>query len=222
MNDIFSIQSIFEDHANPSIAAGQKAYMKNRFEFYGIQSAKRRDLQRPFLRKENLPEKWEAFQLIREMWAAPQRELQYFGMDVIAKYHHQWDQEDISFLEYLITHKSWWDTVDFLAANSVGTYLTKYPEARGYLIESWLDSGNIWLQRTCLIYQLKYKEKLDTEELESTIQRMNGSKEFFINKAIGWILREYSKTDPEWIVDFVDRVQLHPLSKREAMKWIGN
>lgn len=221
MYDITSIISVFDDHANPSIAAGQKAYMKNKFEFYGIQSVKRRDLQRPFLRKENLPEKWAAFQLIREMWAAPQRELQYFGMDLIAKYHHQWDQEDIGFLEYLITHKSWWDTVDFLAANSVGTYLQKYPKARGYQIASWLESGNMWLQRTCLLYQLKYKEKLDTEELESTIQRLNGRKEFFINKAIGWILREYSKTDPEWVVDFVDRAQLHSLSKREAMKWIG-
>lgn len=218
MHDIDHIISIFVRHANQELARGMKAYMKERFEFYGIQAVKRRELQRPFLIKTNLPDKWEAFDLMQKMWAEPQREIQYFGLDLIARYGRELEKEDIGFLEYLLTHKSWWDTVDFLAANPVGVYLKKFPEARNYMVESWLDSGNMWLQRTCLIYQLKYKEELNTVELESTIGRLNGGKEFFINKAIGWILREYSKTDPEWVVSYVDRVELHPLSRREALK----
>ncbi len=206
--------------ANSEIAEGQKAYMKHKFEFFGIQAPKRREIQRPFLRKEYLPDKADALLLIRQLWNEPQRELQYFGMDMIFKYQRELEKEDIEFLEFLITHKSWWDTVDFLAAHPVGAYLKKFPEARGYLVDSWLDSGNMWLQRTCLIYQLKYKEELDTVELESTIERLNGGKEFFINKAIGWILREYSKTDPEWVISYVNRVELHPMSRREAMKRI--
>lgn len=220
MHDIDHIKSIFARHANEEIADGMKAYMKERFEFYGIQAVKRRELQRPFLIKTNLPDKWEAFDLVQKMWEQPQRELQYFGIDLIFKYQRELEKEDIGFLEYLLTHKSWWDTVDFLAANPVGAYLKIFPEARRYLVESWLDSGNIWLQRTCLIYQLKYQDELDNREMEATIGRLNGGKEFFINKAIGWILREYSKTDPDWVTEYVNRVELHPLSRREAMKVI--
>lgn len=220
MYDIDQIQALFTRNADLANAAGMKAYMKNRFEFYGIQSVKRRELQRPFLLKASLPEKWEAFELIREFWELPQRELQYFGLDMIARYQKQLEKEDVGFLEYLLTHKSWWDTVDALAVNAVGTYLTLFPDTRSYLVESWLDSGNLWLQRTCLLYQLKYKENLDTDHLEYIIGRLNGGNEFFINKAIGWILREFGKTNPEWVRDFVDRVSLHPLSRREAMRII--
>ena len=220
MLDVNQIQILFARHANPEIAASQKAYMKHRFDFYGIQSVKRRELQKPFLAKSNLPEKWEAFELIRQFWDLPQREMQYFGLDLISRYHTQLERDDMGFLEYLLTQKSWWDTVDLLAVHSVGTYFQKFPENKEDLLEGWLDSENIWLQRSCLLYQLKYKDKLNTAELEKTIERLNGSKEFFINKAIGWILREHSKTDPDWVRAYVERVELHPLSRREALKRI--
>lgn len=220
MHDVNQIQILFARHANPEIAAGQKAYMKHRFDFFGIQSVKRRELQKSFFEKSGLPEKWEAFELIRELWEWPQREMQYFGLDMITRYHKQLEKDDMGFLEYLLTHKSWWDTVDLLATHSIGAYFQKFPEDKKDLLEGWLDSGNIWLQRSCLLYQLKYKEELNTGELEKTIGRLKGSKAFFINKAIGWILREHSKTDPNWVRAYVERVELHPLSRREALKRI--
>lgn len=219
--DVNDVHSLFLEHANPRIARGQKAYMKNKFEFYGIQSVKRRELQQPFLVKKWLPAKAEAFQLIRDLWAAPQREMQYFALDLIFRYHDQWDVDDAMFLEFLITEKSWWDTVDFLAVNSVGTYLKKFPDERDALIEKWLSSGNIWLQRSCLLFQLKYKAELDVPLMASVIERLKGSREYFINKAIGWILREYSKTNPEWVDSYIRQSDLHPLSRREGMKWIN-
>jgi len=215
------IITLFARHANDQIAIGQKADMKNRFEFFGIKAPERRAIQRPLLLKNNLPVKGEAFYLIRELWEEPQRELHYLAMELLVKYQKQFDKRDIQILEYLITHKSWWDTVDFLAANPVGFYMKKFPAERDRLIEKWLNSGNLWLQRTRLLYQLKYKSELDVEKLDEIVNRLKGTKEFFINKAIGWILREYSKTDPEWVIDYVKKIPLHPLTRREALKVIN-
>ena len=86
---------------------------------------------------------------------------------------------------------------------------------------SYIDSENIWLQRTALLFQLKYKEKTDRELLEKTINRLKNTGEFFIDKAIGWILREYSKTNSGWVADLVERVELSKLSKKEALKIIN-
>ncbi|HLT93622.1 MAG TPA: DNA alkylation repair protein [Membranihabitans sp.] len=219
--EIHDVHRVFSEYTNAEIASGQKAYMKGKFDFYGIQSVRRRELQRPFLMKNWLPEKSVAWGIIRDAWEAPQREMQYFAMDLMARYHSKLEKQDLEFLEELITKKSWWDTVDFLASHSVGIYMTKFPKVRDIYVERWLESGNIWLQRTCLIFQLKYQEDLDNQLLEEIIDRLEGSKEFFINKAIGWILREYSKTNPEWVVNFVERIPLHALSKREALRRIG-
>lgn len=215
------ILALFARHANTRIAIGQKAYMKNKFEFFGIKTPERRELQRPILQKTVLPDKKVAFELIRQLWDEPQRELQYLSMELLYKYRDQFKKSDIDLVEYLLTRKSWWDTVDFLAANIVGSYLRKFPEDRDDLVNKWLHSENIWLQRTCILYQLKYKEELDTRKLEEIIHRLHGTKEFFINKAIGWILREYSKTNPGWVVGYVNNNPLHSLSKREALKVVN-
>src|SRR5690606_22250023 len=177
----------------------QKAYMKNKFEFFGIKTPERRKLQHPILQREALPDKMRAFELIRQLWDEPQREFQYLAMELLYKYRNQFEKPDIDLTQHLLIHKSWWDTVDFLAANIVGSYLRKFPEEREDLVNKWLNSDNIWLQRTCLLFQLKYKDELDTRKLEEIIHRLHGTKEFFINKAIGWILREYSKTNPGWV-----------------------
>lgn len=121
----------------------------------------------------------------------------------------------------MVTHKSWWDTVDFIAAKLMGEYFTKFPEQRAIYVKKWIDSNNIWLQRCALLFQLKYKENLDTALLGAVINSLLGSKEFFINKAIGWILREYSKTNPNWVMEFANKTALGNLSKKEALRWIG-
>jgi 3-methyladenine DNA glycosylase AlkD len=108
--------------------------------------------------------------------------------------------------------------VDFLAPQIRGPYFLKFPEDRDVWIQRWMDSGNFWLQRFCLIFSLGYKGKTDTMLLAKNIQALSSSKEFFIQKAIGWALRQYARTDPEWVMDFVGNNALAPLSKREALK----
>lgn len=208
----------FEANSNPQIAAGQKAYMRNQFEFYGIKSPKRREIQRPFLVKSYLPPKDELEQIVKTLWQKPQREYQFFAQELVSKYARRFDKNDIALLEYMVTNKSWWDTVDFIAVKLIGPYFDQYPGQLDIYLKKWLASNNIWLQRCCLLYQLKSKDKMGTKRLEHMIQKLLGSEEFFINKAIGWVLREYSRTSPKWVKDFVANNDLAGLSRREALR----
>jgi len=181
----------------------------------------RREIQKPFLDKAHLPSKEEMLQIVIECWKKPQREFHYFGQELAIKYVKQYEVSDLQFLEYLITHKSWWDTIDHIATKLVKPYFKKFPEQRNATVDKWLASGNMWLQRSSILFMLKDKEHTDLDYLEYVINSLLGSKEFFINKAIGWILRDYSRIDEDWVIDFVERTELEPLSKREALRLIG-
>lgn len=215
---IQTLISEFERERNPENAAQQKAYMRNQFEFIGLTATQRRALSKPFLAKDHLPTKAKAFQISRELWTQDEREYQLFSMDLLLKYNRKLDREDLAHLEHFITHKSWWDTVDMLAYKLVGAYMLKFPEAQKPKVDQWLASDNLWLQRTAILFQLQYKEQLDTELLTHAIHAMLGSKEFFINKAIGWVLRQYSRTHPEWVKEFVAQTELHALSRKEDLR----
>ena len=208
----------FEKNINAKVASEQKAYMRNQFEYYGLKATKRREIQKPFLAKHNLPIKSELNTIVKILWEKPQRDYQYFSQELAFKYVKQLEQKDIKLFEYMVTHKSWWDTVDFIAAKLMGAYFEIYPKQKDKYVQKWIKSNNIWLQRSALLFQLKYKKDLDTELLSSTISALLGSKEFFINKAIGWVLREFSRTNPKWVLEFVKKTELNTLSKREALR----
>jgi 3-methyladenine DNA glycosylase AlkD len=213
-----TLETEFKNNANPAIAQGQKAYLRNQFEFWGLTSTARRELQKPFFVKAYLPLKNELHNLVKTLWLKSQREYQYFAQELAFKYIKQLEKEDIALFEFMVTHKSWWDTVDFIANTLMGAYFKKYPDQREVYVQKWLLSGNIWLQRSAVLFQLKYKQELDKELLASTIIALLPSKEFFINKAIGWVLREYSRTNPAWVLEFVNATELQPLSRREALR----
>ncbi|RFC54132.1 DNA alkylation repair protein [Brumimicrobium aurantiacum] len=214
------IISVFENERNAEIAKQQSAYMKNRFEYFGLKTPFRRDLQKPFLLKENLPTKAEAFDFVQQLWNEPQRELHYFAQELLAKYMKKLAKEDLKLIEWLIVRNSWWDTIDFIATKSLAYYFKQYPEEINPAVDRWLKSENIWLQRSALLFQLKYKKDTDLELLEEIILKLNHSKEFFIKKAIGWVLRENSRMNEKWVIDFVAKHELQPLSKKEALRLI--
>ncbi len=217
---IKTLEAGFERNANAQIAKEQKAYMKNHFEFYGVKSVKRREIQKPFLVKQYLPAKTDMEVIVKMLWLKPQRELQYFAQELVFKYIAQLEEQDIDLLEFMVTNKSWWDTVDYISAKIIGEYFKSFPDKRDEIIKKWLDSGNMWLQRSAVLFQLKYKDNLDTEFLSYVINYLLGSNEFFINKAIGWVLREYGKTNPAWVVDFANKTALSNLSRKEALRII--
>ena len=127
-------------------------------------------------------------------------------------------KEDIQLIEKLIITNSWWDSVDTIAKNILGEYLLEYPLETKKVIERFSNSENMWLKRSAILFQLGYKQKTNFDMLKSECEKHKNSNEFFIQKAIGWALREYGKTNPEAVRNFVASTNLKPLSKKEALK----
>ena len=208
MNDyINTLEAVFLENANTENAAKQAKYMKNNFAFYGINSPTRKLITRPFLVKDALPAKEDLEKIIKYLWQKPQREFQYFALELAIKYKKQIEEKDIELFEFLIKQKSWWDSIDSIAPNLVGHYFRLFPKKRNTVIEKWLNTDNLWLNRSCILFQLKYKKYLDTEFLSYVINHFIGSKEFFINKAIGWVLREYAYINPSWVIGYCEKTR---------------
>ncbi|MEN8224202.1 MAG: DNA alkylation repair protein [Bacteroidota bacterium] len=212
--------SSFENHANPEKGTQMRAYMKDQFDYLGLQSPLRKELAKKFYAEQGYPQPEELEAVVQECWKLPYREYKYFAMELMVKMKKKAGHEAIHLYEKLITDESWWDTIDLIAPSLVGYHLQQYPEERNAYINKWIASGNIWLQRSCILFQLKYKSDTDTHLLTAIILKLKDSKEFFIRKAIGWALREYSKTDPGFVVRFVQSHDLSGLSHREALKWL--
>jgi 3-methyladenine DNA glycosylase AlkD len=213
----------FEKNRNEFEAEGMSRYMKNRFTYFGIKKPKRGVIQKQWFSiipkdftQENKRE------LVVELWQKEQREFHYVAMDFMAKWKDkELVSEDSEFIEFLLTNHSWWDSVDALASNYLGRYLRLFPIQRETVIKSWRKSENRWLRRSCLIFQLRYKSQTNFELLKSLILEFKHEKEFFIQKAIGWSLREYAKTNPVSVRNFVEESGIQGLAKREALKHIG-
>ncbi|MEZ5083758.1 MAG: DNA alkylation repair protein [Bacteroidales bacterium] len=217
-----SLAIFFEQNQNAERVVAMKKYMKGQFDYFGIPSPKRKEIVSEFYKKKGKPSEDMLEEVVKSCWDQPQREFQYFAMELLQKFNKNAEICRVDLYEYLILSKSWWDTIDFIAANLVGPHFKKFPDSIVPYTEKWMDSGNVWLQRTAILFQLKYKKNTDLELLDKYINQLSGSKEFFINKAIGWILREYSKTDARWVKNYVAENEsiLANLSKREALKWL--
>lgn len=214
------LQRRFEAAANPGEAAAMTAYMRGQFDFWGIKSPVRSAIVKEWLSRIQSPSADQLEQTARALWELPQREYQYAALDLLAKHVKRLEERHLDLLESLVVHKSWWDTVDALASNLIGPLLLRHARLTGPLTERWIACENMWLQRTALLYQLKYKKNTDTDRLFRYIGLTKNNPEFFIRKAIGWALREYSKTDAGAVRRFVANHALSPLSEREALKWL--
>ena len=216
---ILPLKTLFEQNANLTQAAPMKKYMRDQFEYLGIKSPQASALFREFIHEHGLPPLEHLAVIARELWNLPQREFQYLALSLIGRYEKKLEPDFITTLEYLIVTKSWWDTVDALAGHPVGTQFKRYPDIKAKYLKKWRTSQNIWLRRTTILFQLNYKKETDFDLLCEIIRENLGSKEFFINKAIGWALRQYAHINPAPVKKFVNATkELHPLSRREAMK----
>lgn len=194
-----------------------KKYMREQFEYLGIKSPQVKLLLREFVSIHGLPPLDELDEITRDLWSLPQREFQYVAMSLMERLEKKLPKPSIKTLEYMITHKSWWDTVDNIA-HIVGVHFRRFPDVKEKYLAKWRTSKNIWLRRTAILFQLDYKQETDFDLMRNIIRENLGSDEFFINKAIGWALRQYAREDPRAVKRFVKETDLHPLSRREAMK----
>lgn len=214
---VASIKTLLEQYANPTQGGPMQKYMRDQFQYLGIKSPKLKALFRQTIKDNGLPALENLDTVIRELWEPPQREYQYMGISLVERLEKKLPSNAIKTLEYMITHKSWWDTVDNIS-HSVGVHFKRYSEVREKYLLKWRASEDIWLRRTAILFQLDYKETTDFELLKEIIQENLGSNEFFIKKAIGWALRQYTRIDPNAVRKFVRATQLHSLSRREALK----
>jgi len=216
---VIALKDLFEKNADPSQAAPMRRYMRDQFEYLGIKTPQSRGLMKGFISKHGLPPIDELDPILHDLWSLPQREFQYVGLGLLDKSERKLPAKIIRTIEHLIVTKSWWDTVDVIASHTVGTHFRCFPEAREKYLSKWRASENIWLRRTTILFQLGYKKETDFDLLCDIIRENLGSDEFFINKAIGWSLRQYVYTDPNAVKKFVKATkELNPLSRREALK----
>ncbi len=219
MNKFNLVKEMFENAQNPENAAAMSAYMKNKFDFYGIPSPERKELYKDFLKSEKTSKNVD-WDFLDKCYKDDHREMQYLVYDYLLALKKYLAFEDIDKIKLFIITRSWWDTIDFLCKiiGDIGLRDNRVSE----LMLKWSQSDNIWLKRTSIQHQLTYKEKTNAELLKKIILNCLNTDEFFVNKAIGWSLREYSKTSPDWVKSFIDNYKsnLSSLSIKEASKYI--
>lgn len=205
-----------EAKSNKENAYWMTKYMRNQFQFLGVKKPEQMEVFKQLFKSYPFPQNY--LEIPNEMLDLPQHEFHYLAMVLVQKLKKDWDENVLDWVEKAALRYPWWDVTDVLAPKILGPYFLKFPEQKLKYIDRWMNSGNFWLQRMCIIYVLDYKEKTDTTELQEIILPLASSKEFFIQKAIGWVLRQYARTNPNWVLQFVQNNSLPALSKREALK----
>ncbi|SIS62724.1 DNA alkylation repair protein [Salimicrobium flavidum] len=223
MNDpihpyVTELKNVYSKHTDSQFAAWSENYLRNQFDFLGVRAPIRRKLTKQFIKENGLPQQDERKDVIFTLWNLPEREYQHAALDILTKEKKNLTGDDMPWISSLIVKKSWWDTVDVLSPHIVGYLFSKNSELIDLHADKWIEDANIWLQRSAILYQLFYKEETDEECLFRYIVRREISEEFFVQKAIGWALRQYAKTRPENVKSFVANNDLKPLSRREALK----
>jgi 3-methyladenine DNA glycosylase AlkD len=213
-----SLKKLFEQNADPILAEPMKKYMRGQFEYLGIKSPLFKTLMKEFIAAHGKPPTYELDVILRDLWSLPQREFQYAATSLLSRSENDLPADFIGTLEYMIVMKSWWDTVDTISTGPLGVHFQRFPKVREKYLAKWRASDNFWLRRACILFQLNYKKETDFPLLCEIICENLDSKEFFINKAIGWSLRQYARVDPEAVRQFAQSTPLQPLSRREAMK----
>lgn len=204
--------------ANADDALAMKAYMRGRFEFLGVKTPARRKAAKAFFKKHGGADiDW---RFVRQAWEHPFREMQYAALDYLETRKNLLRPGDLPQLKKLAQTKSWWDTIDFLD-RLAGGIIAGFPETRPVILQ-WSRDEDIWLRRLAIDHQLLRKDQTDQHLLEQILVNNLNQTEFFINKAIGWALRDYSKTNPEWVKNFIRQHhgKMAPLSIREASKYL--
>lgn len=228
------IISALERAGDPQRARGQQAYMKSAMPFHGVPVPTVRRLVRSALKRHELADASVCRQAVRLLWRkATHREQRYAAVEVLlAPGHIPWLMlASVPLIEELIVSGAWWDTGDAIAINGMGAVLRHCPAPATALLLQWAEDENFWKRRTAILAQLKFKDATDETLLRTAIERsvnpasaLQGGTprdaRFFLRKAIGWALREYAKTNPQFVIDYVNANshRLAPLSKREALK----
>ena len=217
MSKYTHVLTLIQSATDPQNALSMKQYMRNQFEFLGVKTPARKALIKEFIKNEKAARIID-WQFVNDCYDSQFRELHYVALDYLQAMAKWLTYDDISNLYHLAKHHQWWDTIDRLdrLIGKIGLMDHRVD----HLLLVWSKNEDIWLRRLAIDHQIGRKDKTNTEMLAAIILNNLGSDEFFINKAIGWSLREYAKTNPQWVRQFLAdyQHQLSALSYREASK----
>lgn len=213
--DIKRLEALLRSHRNQENQIPMEKYMRNQFPFLGIKTPERRGIIREFLKME----KDRSFTLedADYLYSLPEREFKYAAIHLLVKYEKKWTREDVDRLLSLALTEPWWDTIDSFAPSIFGPMALREKEVKEKMRELIYEEDR-WKKRISILFQLKYKNLMDEEHLTEAIVHNLHTREFFVDKAIGWILREYAKTSETFVREFMKRDDLSALSRREAGK----
>jgi 3-methyladenine DNA glycosylase AlkD len=210
---ITDIRAALQPLADPARAPAMRAYMRGRFEFLGIATPVRRAAIKPVVKSLRQPEL--LLPLAHALWRMPEREYHYAALDMLAIHWQQLQPADIPALIGLARQHAWWDSVDAMAG-VIGDVLR---HGHDYMDDA-IGDPDFWVRRIALLHQLGWRAQTDAPRLYRYCRVLAHEKEFFIQKAIGWALRDYARHAPDDVKTFTlqYRDTLAPLSYREANK----
>ncbi len=219
MEKYLKIKKLFEQNANKEKATQEARYMRDKFSFYGIHTPLRKSIYKEFLKEEKRNKKID-WDFLDKCYEDEYREFQYLAIDYLIAFQKFLTYDDASKIFRYVKKKQWWDTIDKFdrILGNIGLNDKRIDD----LMLKYSTDEDFWVRRIAIDHQLLRKEKTNTQLLEKIIVNNLPSDEFFINKAIGWSLRDYSKTNPNWVRDFIKKykTKMDKLSIKEASKYV--
>lgn len=217
MNEVYQTLITLQDDTRSQKMA---AYMRHQFTFLGVTAPIRRQVAKTALRQAQAAGVID-WLFVDVCWQSQYREHHYLAIDYLVAMTAYLKKEDLSKIEAMLLQHPWWDSIDAFS-EVISKMVIQEPVLKQEMLR-WSTSESLWLRRSAIIHQLLLKKQADTELLRIILLNNFGTKEFFINKSIGWSLREYAKTDPAWVRHFIAtyRDQMSSLSIREASKYLN-
>lgn len=206
---------LLEDHRNAENQEWMEKYMRNQFSFLGIKTPERRELAKAYLKGLKALSMADVFTL----YSKPEREYKYIAIGILTKFQKNLSIQDFEEIKALALIEPWWDTIDSIGPLIYGPMALRDLAVKEKLREL-IYADSIWQRRISILFQLKYKDKMDEDFLAEAILQNADTREFFLDKAIGWVLREYSKTNPGFVREFIRQHKLSTLSVKEGSKYI--
>lgn len=206
---------LLEDHRNAENQEWMEKYMRNQFSFLGIKTPERRELAKAYLKGLKALSMADVFTL----YSKPEREYKYIAIGILTKFQKNLSIQDFEEIKALSLIEPWWDTIDSIGPLIYGPMALRDLAVKEKLREL-IYADSIWQRRISILFQLKYKDKMDEDFLAEAILQNADKREFFLDKAIGWVLREYSKTNPGFVREFIRQHKLSTLSVKEGSKYI--
>lgn len=213
--ELSDLIEVLESHRDEENRIAMEKYMRNQFPYLGIKTPERRELVREYMKGLRVF----SFEDVETLYHKREREYKYVALGILGKFEKSLTLSDFDKIRDLALIEPWWDTIDSIGPSLFGPMALRddavKERLRGFI---WEDS--IWLRRVSILFQLKYKGRMDEAFLEEAILSNADTHEFFIDKAIGWLLREYSKTNPDYVREFLNQHKLSRLSTKEGGKYL--